>query len=98
MKLSTALRLAILTYYFNRSRQYEIKLTQIADKYINVSEPSGFDWKKGADLDMIASAARESGLSFQACAGTFWFIRNLPNGKFTTYLTNKEIFPLFEKV
>jgi len=98
MKLSIALRLAILTYYFNRSRQYEIKTTQIDGTYFNIATTAKFKWNKGADVDAIFNAARKSGLYGRACSGTFWFTRSRVGYKTVTYKTDENIFPLTEKV
>lgn len=98
MKLSIVLRLAILTYYFNRSKQYEIKTTKIDGQYINIATTAEFKWNKGADIEAIFNAARKSKLNAQACSGTFWFIRVRPGRKTVTYKTDENIFPLTEKV
>lgn len=98
MKLSIALRLAILTYYFNWSRQHKYRIDKIDGKYVTISEFSGFEWKKGTDLEAIFNAARQSGLQTQACSGTFWFTRVRAGRKTVTYKTDESISPLTEKV
>jgi len=98
MKLSIALRLAILTYYFNRSRQYDIKTTLFDGKYINIAKSSGFMWNKGADIEAIFNAAKKSKLHAQTCSGTFWFTRVRAGRKAVSYKTDENIFPLAEKV
>lgn len=98
MKLSIALRLAILTYYFNRSRQHKHRIDKIDGKYVTISEFSGFEWKKGKDVEAIYIAAQKSGLHARVSFGSFWFTRVRAGRKTVTYKTDENIFPLTEKV
>lgn len=49
--------------------------------YFNRSHQKEHGWDKSADLDLIDKICTQEGWGYQACAGTFWFTKKVPEGK-----------------
>lgn len=78
MKLTKSLIIAVGQYFLN----YQLSQKQLTGESFNSSSSGittetwekGRKWDKQADLDRITKALPKD-MSYQACAGTFWFYR-----------------------
>lgn len=97
MKPNNKVLAAIQTYYFNRSRQYNVGYSSESKSGLK-AERTGFKWDKDGDLDKIAEAMNKQGFSMAATSGTFWLTYKTKRiQKIVTLETNERLFPKFER-